>query len=68
MPEARIAIVGHEPGLGRLVAASLPGSAGAQGFRFKKMGAALLTFQGIARAGGASLTWLVPAKVLRAAR
>lgn len=68
MPETRIAVVGHEPGLGRLVAVSLPGAAGAEGFRFKKMGVALLTFQGAARAGGARLAWLVPAKVLRAAR
>jgi phosphohistidine phosphatase len=68
LPESRIAVVGHEPGLGRLVAASLPGSPGAQAFRFKKMGAALLTFQGAARAGGARLAWLVPARVLRAAR
>ena len=68
MPDTRIAVVGHEPGLGRLVAMSLPGSAGAQGFRFKKMGAALLTFQGAARARGAHLAWLVPARVLRRAR
>jgi len=68
MPESRIAVVGHEPGLGRLVAASLPGSPAAQGFRFRKMGAALLTFPGAARAGGAHLEWLVPARVLRAAR
>jgi phosphohistidine phosphatase len=68
MPETRIAVVGHEPGLGRLVAASLPGSPGAQGFRFRKMGAALLRFPGAARPGSARLEWLVPAKVLRAAR
>ncbi len=68
MPDARIAVVGHEPGLGRLVAVSLPGSAAAQGFAFKKMGAALLSFQGAARSRGARLKWLVPAKVLRAAR
>jgi phosphohistidine phosphatase len=68
MSEARIAVVGHEPGLGRLLVVSLPGSAGAQGFRFRKMGAALLTFRSSARAGGARLEWLVPAKVLRAAR
>ena len=68
MPETRIAVVGHEPGLGRLLAASLPGPAGPQGFRFRKMGAALVTFRGAAHAGGARLEWLVPAKVLRAAR
>jgi phosphohistidine phosphatase len=67
-PELCIAVIGHEPGLGRLVAASLPGAPAAQAFRFKKMGAALLTFDGAARARGARLTWLVPAKVLRAAR
>jgi phosphohistidine phosphatase len=64
----RIAVVGHEPGLARLLGASLPGSPAAQGFRFRKMGAALLTFPGTARARGARLVWLVPAKVLRAAR
>jgi phosphohistidine phosphatase len=68
MPEKQIAVVGHEPGLGRLLALSLPGPASARGFRFRKMGAALLTFQGAARAGGARLEWLVPAKILRAAR
>lgn len=68
MSETRVALVGHEPGLGRLLAASLPGTAAPQGFRFRKMGAALLTFAGAARAGGARLEWLVPAKVLRAAR
>lgn len=64
----RIAVVGHEPGLGRLLAVSLPGAAAAQGFRFRKMGAALLSFRGAARVGGARLAWLVPPKVLRAAR
>jgi phosphohistidine phosphatase len=68
IPGRRIAVVGHEPGLGRLVAASLRGSAAAQAFQFRKMGAALLTFQGAARSGGARLDWLVPAKLLRAAR
>jgi len=68
MPETRIAVVGHEPGLGRLAALSLPGSPGAQAFPFKKMGAALLTFEGAARAGGARLSWFVPPRVLRAAR
>jgi len=68
MPETRIAVVGHEPGLGRLLAVSLPGSPAAQGFRLRKMGAALLAFQGAARERGGRLVWLVPARVLRAAR
>lgn len=68
LTETRIAVVGHEPGLSRLLAVALPGTVGAGAFRFRKMGAALLTFDGSARAGGARLDWLVPAKVLRAAR
>jgi phosphohistidine phosphatase len=68
MPETRIALVGHEPGLGRLLAASLPGVSATQAFRFKKMGAALLAFEGAARAGGARLAWLASPKLLRAVR
>jgi phosphohistidine phosphatase len=68
MGGSRIAVVGHEPGLGRLLAVSLPGTVAAPGFGLRKMGAALLHFRGAARAGGARLAWLVPPKVLRAAR
>ena len=68
LPEVRVALVGHEPGLSRLLAAALPGAPGAGAFRFRKMGAALLTFAGAARPGGARLEWLVPPKLLRAAR
>jgi phosphohistidine phosphatase len=67
-PEARVALVGHEPHLSRLLAAALPGETGSAAFRFKKMGAALLSFAGAARPGGARLEWLVPARLLRAAR
>jgi phosphohistidine phosphatase len=66
--EARVALIGHEPGLSRLLAVALPGEAGSGAFRFRKMGAALLSFAGGARPGGARLEWLVPAKLLRAAR
>lgn len=68
MSGGRIAAVGHEPGLSRLLATVLAGAAAPRAFRFRKMGAALLTFDGAARAGGARLEWLLPAKVLRAAR
>jgi phosphohistidine phosphatase len=68
LPEARVALIGHEPGLSRLLAVALPGNAGTGAFRFRKMGAALVTFAGAARPGGARLEWLVPAKLLRAAR
>ena len=68
LTEKRIAVVGHEPGLSRLLAAALAGNAAPQAFRLRKMGAALLSFPGSARAGGARLEWLLPAKALRAAR
>lgn len=63
----RIAVVGHEPDLGRLLAACL-GGARPQGLQFRKMGAALVTFEGAAQAGEGRLEWLVPARILRAAR
>lgn len=66
--QSRIAAVGHEPSLSRLLATALAGAAAPRAFHFRKMGAALLSFDGAARAGGARLEWLVPAKVLRAAR
>jgi phosphohistidine phosphatase SixA len=37
-------------------------------FEMKKMGVALVEFSGAARAGRGRLVWLVPPKVLRAAR
>jgi phosphohistidine phosphatase len=64
----RIAVVGHQPGLGRLLAACLPGGVGAAAFQFRKMGVALLSFQGAARAGRGELIWLLPPRILRAAR
>lgn len=64
----RIAVVGHQPGLGRLLAACLPGGVGAAAFEFRKMGVALLSFEGAARAGRGALIWLLPPRVLRAAR
>jgi len=68
LTETRIAVVGHEPHLSRLLAASLQGNAVARGFRLKKMGAALVTFDGSARSGQGRLEWLLPPKALRAAR
>ncbi|HET7757927.1 MAG TPA: phosphohistidine phosphatase SixA [Steroidobacteraceae bacterium] len=63
----RVAVVGHEPDLGRLVGACL-GGAPPQGWQLRKMGAALVTFAGTAQAGRGRLEWLVPARILRAAR
>jgi phosphohistidine phosphatase len=66
MPNRCIALVGHEPGLGRLLEACLSGSAHGRAFTLKKLGAALLEFPGAARAGGGRLIWLAPPKMLRA--
>jgi phosphohistidine phosphatase len=66
MPDRCIALVGHEPGLGRLIAECLTASAHGRAFGLKKLGAALLAFPGAARAGGAQLIWLAPPRMLRA--
>jgi phosphohistidine phosphatase len=63
----RIAVVGHQPDLGRLLAACLPGGVEAAAFEFRKMAVALLSFQGAARAGRGELIWLLPPRILRAA-
>ena len=64
----RLAVVGHQPDLGRLVAVCLPGSAGSAGFELRKMAVVLIAFPGLPRAGQGELRWLVPPKPLRAAR
>ncbi len=67
-PAQRIAIVGHQPGLGRLIAHCLPGGVRPQAIELKKCGVALLSFEGMACAGGARLRWLLAPGVLRAVR
>jgi phosphohistidine phosphatase len=66
--EARIALVGHEPELGRLLARCLPGETESAAFELRKMGIALISFPGRARPRRGELRWLLPPKVLRAAR
>jgi phosphohistidine phosphatase len=66
MPDKCIALVGHEPGLGRLLQVCLDHSAHGRAFGLKKLGAALLEFPGPARAGGGRLIWLAPPRMLRA--
>ena len=63
--EKSVVLVGHEPDLGRFVAAAL--GAGAARLAFKKGGAACLEFQRVAP-GNATLAWLLPPKMLRALR
>ena len=70
--EKIVAVVGHQPGLGRLLAACLPaqvrGGVNPAAFELKKMGVALVSFRGTPRAGSGVLHWLVPPRILRAAK
>ncbi|HEY0339449.1 MAG TPA: histidine phosphatase family protein [Steroidobacteraceae bacterium] len=70
--EKIIAVVGHQPALGRLLAACLPaqgrGGVNPAAFELKKMGVALVSFPATARAGAGVLQWLVPPRILRAAK
>lgn len=62
--EGHIAVVGHEPDLGRLVFWLLTGEkSGAVAMR--KGGACLLAFDGTPSPGGAALRWFLPPSVLR---
>jgi phosphohistidine phosphatase len=65
---ARVAMVGHEPDLSRLLAACLRGGADAAAFGLKKMGVARVDFRGTPQRGRGELAWLLPPKALRAAR
>jgi phosphohistidine phosphatase len=64
--EATVAVVGHEPDLGKLALWCLTGTA-APAVEFKKGGAALITFDRKPVAGGGRLRWLVTPSQLRAA-
>ncbi len=68
--EKIVAVVGHQPGLGRLLAACLPaqvrGGVNPGAFELKKMGVALVSFSRDVRIGGGALQWFVPPKILRA--
>lgn len=67
-PDERIALVGHQPGLGHLIAHCLPGTMRPQAIELKKSGVAWLSFEGLAREGGATLRWLLAPALLRALR
>jgi phosphohistidine phosphatase len=64
-PEKLIALVGHQPDLGELIALALPGDAPPDAFELKRFSVALLSFRGEARANSATLSWLLPPRVLR---
>jgi phosphohistidine phosphatase len=62
------AVVGHQPGLGHLLAACLLGGGGALPIEMKKNAVACVSFPGRPRAGRAALAWLATPKMLRALR
>jgi phosphohistidine phosphatase len=67
--ETRIAAIGHEPDLSRLLRACLGADGGtSRAFEFRKMGMALVTFRGLVRPGAGTLVYFLPPRVLRAVR
>lgn len=65
-PGADVVLVGHEPDLGRFLAAAL--GAGSARIVFKKGGAACIEFGRRVIAGGATLQWFMTPRMLRALR
>ena len=63
-----LALVGHEPDLGRLLAVCIAGPDARLSLHFRKGAAACLWFAGAPRVGEATLEWLLPPKALRALR
>ncbi|MEA3177322.1 MAG: phosphohistidine phosphatase, partial [Gammaproteobacteria bacterium] len=63
-----IAVVGHQPGLGHLLAACLLGGGGSLPIEMKKNAVACVSFTGSPRAGHAALAWLATPRMLRALR
>lgn len=64
----RMAVVGHEPGLSRLIGACIAGTDAPIAIEMKKGGVACVSFSGEPRAGRALLKWLIAPRALRAVR
>jgi phosphohistidine phosphatase len=62
--QGTVAIVGHEPQLGRLVTYLISGRE-ASGVELKKGAASLIEFDGSPQAGNGHLVWSIPPRVLR---
>jgi len=60
-----VALVGHEPWMGELLAYLVAGDPAGMAVTFKKGGAALVRSAGEPRPGGCWLEWLIPPGVLR---
>ena len=64
-PARRVVLIGHEPGLGRFLAACLCGPAARPVAEFRKGGVTVLEFTAEPQAGKATLLAFVPPRVLR---
>ena len=62
------AVVGHQPGLGHLLAACLLRGGGSLPIEMKKNAVACVSFDGKPRAGHAALKWLATPRMLRGLR
>lgn len=60
-----VAVVGHQPHLGRLLALCLRGEPRPEAFELKKSAVVCLQFEGPPRAGQGALTALLPPRILR---
>lgn len=60
-----VAVVGHQPHLGHLLALGLRGDARPEAFEFKKSAVVSLQFEGPPRAGQGMLEWSLPPRMLR---
>jgi phosphohistidine phosphatase len=66
--DKHLVVVGHEPGLGKLLVAALAGPEARFAMTFKKGGAACVEFRGRPMPGRAKLLWMLPPRLLRALR
>lgn len=60
-----VAVVGHQPHLGNLLALCLRGDARPETFELKKSAVVSLQFEGPPRAGQGVLDWSIPPRILR---
>jgi phosphohistidine phosphatase len=66
--EKAVVLVGHEPGLGRILAAALGGEGSRLKFELKKGGAACIEFASRIAPGRGTLLWMLPPRALRGLR
>lgn len=60
-----VAVVGHQPHLGRLLALCLRGDARSDAFELKKSAVVCVRFEGMPRARQGTLSWSLPPRTLR---